>query len=436
MTFKQLVLVFVVATLSLCGRVSAQNDAYPTDTVYHSEFGCDSFLLTSNNTVYYHDTTVEIPHRIAVDGLIVTDVLNIYNISVGQSYDVKDTVEARVCRNNLPYAFRQNFYTATGDYWISSPTVSGCDSAQTLLSLRVLEGQKDTARLTLCFNQASVWCDGIEFTTSGTFDFVQGADSDGCPIVKTYVVTQYPLESDTVYDEVCYNELPYFFMGNSYASSGSFPVIHTSATGCSAVTTLVLTVRPASNLSDTINAAICQTDLPYVYDGRSYTSSGTYHIYKYNIYGCDSLHVVLNLSVSEPRIDTVSVTLCPESFPYSLDSLHTFDKPGTYFINNNPDTACSNYTMLVLNAYPVVRDTVNICTSDSSYTFGDTTFTVSTVYTYTQLNADSCLDYHTLRVMLNTVPTVETKDVTICESQRPYDFTAPPTMHPARTIRR
>lgn len=422
MFFKQLVLVFGVAVLSFCGRVSAQNGAYPTDTVYHSEFGCDSFLLTSNNTVYYHDTTVEIPHRIAVDGLIVTDVLNVYNISVGQSYDVKDTVVARVCRNNLPYAFRQNFYTATGDYWINSPTMSGCDSAQTLLRLRVLEGQKDTARLTLCFNQSSVWCDGIEFTESGTFDFVQGADSDGCPVVKTYVVTQYPLESDTIYDEVCYNELPYYFMGNSYVSSGSFPVIHTSSSGCSAVTTLVLTVRPASNQSDTVNAVVCRTDLPFVYDGRSYNTSGTYHIYKYNIYGCDSLHVVLNLSVSEPRTDTVSVTLCQESFPYSLDSVHTFAEPGIYYINNNPDTACSDYTMLVLNAYPSVRDTVNICTSDSSYTFGDTTFTVSTVYTYTQLNADSCLDYHTLRVMLNTVPVVETKDVTICEDQGPYVF--------------
>ena len=422
MIFKQLMLVCMTVAFTFGGGVFAQTNPYPTDTVYHSEFGCDSFLLPANHTVYYHDTTVEIPHRIAVDGLIVTDVLNVYNISVGQSYDVKDTVTARVCRNDLPYAFRQNFYTATGEYWISSPTVSGCDSAQTLLMLRVLEGQKDTARLTLCFDQTSVWCDGIEFTSSGTFDFVQGADSDGCPIVKTYVVTQYPLESDTIYDEVCYNELPYYFMGNSYASSGSFPVIHTSPSGCSAVTTLMLTVRPASNLSDTINAAVCQTDLPYVYDGTSYSNPGTYYIYKYNIYGCDSLRVVLNLSVSEPRIDTVSVTLCPESFPYSLDSVHTFAKPGTYFVNNDPDTACSDYTMLVLNAYPTVRDTVNICTSDSSYTFGDTTFTVSTVYTYTQLNADSCLDYHTLRVMLNTEPGQETQNVTICEAQRPYVF--------------
>ena len=422
MIFKQLMLVLMTAALVFCGKVSAQNDAYPTDTVYYSLFGCDSVLLPANNTVYYQNTTVEIPHLVPVGGLIVTDVLNIYNITIGKSYDVKDTVMARVCRNKLPYAFRQNFYTESGDYWISSPTVAGCDSSQTLLRLEVLEGQKDTAKLTLCYNQSSVWCDGIEFTSPGTSDFIQGTDADGCPIVKTYVVTQYPLESDTVYDQVCANELPYVFMGNSYATSGVFPVTHTSSTGCSAITTLVLTVRPASSLVDTVNAAVCQTDLPFVYDDKSYNSAGTYVIYKYNSFGCDSLRVVLNLSVSDPRMDTVSVTVCPDAFPYAYDSIHTFAAPGTYYVNNDPDTACSDYTMLIISTFPSVRDTVNICSSDSSYTFGDTTFTASTLYTYTQLNEYGCTDYHSLRVMLNTNPGVETQNVFICESQRPYEF--------------
>ncbi|MBQ1818781.1 MAG: hypothetical protein II120_01105, partial [Bacteroidales bacterium] len=86
MIFKQLMLVLVTAALSFCGKVSAQNGDYPTDTIYHSMFGCDSVLLPANNTVYYHDTTVSIPHKLPVDGVIVTDILNVYTISVGQSY--------------------------------------------------------------------------------------------------------------------------------------------------------------------------------------------------------------------------------------------------------------------------------------------------------------------------------------------------------------
>ena len=422
MIFKQLLLVLTTVAISCCGKVSAQNNAYPVDTVYQSVFGCDSVLLTANNTVYHGDTIIQIPHYIPVQGQIVMDVLNVYNITVGKSYDVKDTVSARVCSNALPYAFRENFYTQSGNYWISSSTVNGCDSSRTLLQLQVVEGAHTTVNLPMCAGQESVVCDGITFTIPGSFDFTQGYDTDGCPIVKTYVVTQYPVAFDTVYDEVCSNELPYLFMGNSYTAAGTYTIPHTTSTGCNAITMLVLTVHPSSNRIDTINAAVCRTDLPYVYDGKSYNASGSYSIYKQNQYGCDSLRVILNLLVANPTMDTVTVTLCPDSFPYTYDSLHTFAAPGTYFINRDPDTACDDYTMLILNAFVSLHDTVNICTADSVYTFGDTTFKESTLYTYTQVNDDGCTDYHTLRVMLNVKPGVDSVEVTICESERPYEF--------------
>ena len=422
MIFKQLMVTVAMMLFAVCGKVSAQSNDYPTDTVYHSVFGCDSLQLAANATVYYHDTVVEVPQYLPIGGTIVVSVLDVYNITIGRSYDVKDTVAARICSNNLPYTFRENFYYQTGDYWIRSATVSGCDSAMTLLKLQVLEGQKDTVYLSLCYNQSSVTCDNIPFTAPGTFDRLQGVDADGCPIMKTYVVTQYPLQVDTVYEEVCQNELPFSFMGNSYSAAGTYSVNYTASSGCNAVKVLVLSVRPASQLTDTVNAVVCRADMPYIYDGKTYNAAGLYNIQKYNTYGCDSLVVTLNLAVTNPQTDTVTVTLCPDSFPYIYDSLHTYTAPGIYYIDNEPDTACSDYTMLVLNAYSSVRDTVNICTADSSYTFGDTTFTASTLYTYTQTNDNGCLDYHTLRVMLNVQPASDTVDVTICDLQRPYEF--------------
>ncbi len=422
MIFKQLMLVLVTAALSFCGKVSAQNGDYPTDTIYHSMFGCDSVLLPANNTVYYHDTTVSIPHKLPVDGVIVTDILNVYTISVGQSYQVRDTVVARVCRNDMPYVFRQNSYSQSGDYWLYASTVDGCDSSTTLLRLQVLEGQRDTVNLGLCYNQTSVWYDGIEFTQPGVSSITLGVDADGCPIVKTYVVTQYPLVVDTVYQTVCQNELPFRFMDSVIHAAGTYSIPHTMPSGCNDITVLVLSVNPFTALFDTVNASVCRVDLPYVFEGNTYDAAGTYSIQKYNSYGCDSLLRTLNLTVTEPQMDTVTVNICPESFPYVFDSLHTFNAPGTYFVNKEPDSLCSNYTMLVLGAYPTVRDTVTICTPDSSYTFGDTTFTVSTVYTYSQLNGNLCNDYHTLRVMLNVQPTYDTVYASICAMRRPYTF--------------
>ena len=422
MVFKHLVLVLVTTMLAFGGFVSAQNVSYPTDTLRHSEFGCDSLLLTANGVVYHHDTVVSIPHYAPVQGQIVMDVLNIYEITIGKSYDVRDTVSALVCKNNLPYSFRNQFFTQSGNYWINTPSVRGCDSARTLLMLQVVSGQHTTVTLPMCFDQASVTYDGITFTEPDEYDFTQGYDANVCPIVKTYKVIRYPLAQDTVYAEVCQNELPYVFRGQSYNTAGSYPVNYINSVGCDATTLLILQVLPASMQTDTVHASVCQTDLPYVYRGHEYNVAGTYPVTLYSQYGCDSLLVVLQLQVTEPQIDTVTKNLCPEGFPYAFDSTHVFNVPGQYFIDHAPDTACSSYTLLVLNALASVMDTVSVCTTDSSYTFGDTTFTASTLYTYTQLNDAGCLDYHTIRLTLNNHPVYDTVTASICSSRLPYEL--------------
>ena len=422
MIFKHLMLVLMMVVFAFGGVVSAQNTSYPTDTVRHSLFGCDSLQLSANGIVYYHDTVVSIPHYAPVQGQIVMDVLNIYEIAIGKSYDVRDTVSVLVCKNNLPYAFRNNFFTQSGDYWINTPSARGCDSARTLLKLQVVEGQKTTVTLPMCADQPSVSYDGITFTEAGSYDFPQGFDANGCPMVKTYKVIRYTVASDTVYAEVCQNDLPYVFRGQSYNAAGSYLVEYINSYGCNSKTLLVLRVNPSSAQADTVNATVCRTELPYVYQGQEYNTAGSYPLTYYNQYGCDSLTRVLQLHITEPQMDTVTVTLCPDSFPYTYDSVHVFSVPGRYYIDHAPDTACSNYTLLVLNAFASVKDTVNVCTMDSSYTFGDTTFTASTLYTYSQLNDSGCMDYHTLRISLNNHPVYDTTTVSVCSSRLPYEF--------------
>ncbi len=422
MIIKHLMLVFLTAVLAFGGHGLAQVTPYPTDTVYHSLFGCDSVKLSANGTVYHRDTVVKIPHYSPVQGQIVMDVLNVYQIAIGKSYDVTDTVSARVCKNNLPYAFRNNFYVESGDYWISTPTRNGCDSARTLLKLRVVEGQHTTVTLPMCPDQPSVTYEGITFTEVGSYDFTQGYNADGCPIVKTYNVIRYPDERDTTRVEVCQNDLPYSFMGQSYNTSGTYSVPHFSPRGCETVSVLILQVRPSAAQTDTIDVSVCQTELPYIYNGMEYNAAGSYTVAIDSRYGCDSALVTLNLQVTKPQMDTVTVSLCPDAFPYEYDSVHVFNAPGRYFIDREPDTACSKFTLLLLNAKPSVRDTVMVCTSDSSYVFGDTTFKASTVFTYAQTNTSGCLDYHTLRINLNNNPVKDTISATVCASRLPYEF--------------
>ena len=164
LNFKKLAIFLVVVMTTVCSGAFAQNPTPAPDTVYHPMFGCDSLQVTLQNktATYYHDTVLMVESSsVAPDGQIYVSRRDFYQITVGKSYDVVDTVSVRVCSNNLPYAFRNNFYTQTGNYWTSAATVMGCDSAKTLLHLQVVEGQRDTFPVTMCHNQDTVYYNNI-----------------------------------------------------------------------------------------------------------------------------------------------------------------------------------------------------------------------------------------------------------------------------------
>ncbi|MCR4825788.1 MAG: T9SS type A sorting domain-containing protein [Bacteroidales bacterium] len=420
-TFSWLVLISVAFLLSVNSTLLAQSQQFHTDTVYHQEFGCDSFLLTANHTYFHNDTVVKIPHYVADQGIVYMDVLDVYQIVIGHSYTYKDTVTARVCRNNLPYAYHGNFYTQTGNYWVHIPTLQGCDSLSTLVKLVVLEGQKDTTFASMC-NAEPVVVNGITFTNPGTFNFPQGVDEDGCPVVQTYVITPYTVGTDTVDIMVCENELPYTYMGYSLPTQNNYRVPYVSEGGCNAIKYVRLRTCPIYEIYDTVDVTVCEIDMPYEYGGETFNESGTYQIPVPNQCGCDSAFVTLNLQVTQPQTETVTLTLCEGDFPYSYDSLHVFSEPGAYYINEDADSTCTHFTYLVLNAYHPLYDTINICTPDSFYTYRDTTFTSSTIYTYCDTNAYNCVDYLTLKINLNSQLVYDTVNVTICESEKPFVF--------------
>ena len=418
---SRLLLLCVVLLLMGNSMVHAQNQSFQTDTVIHQEFGCDSYLLPANHTVYYADTVIKIPHYIADQGIVYMDVLDVYQITIGHSYDYKDTVTARVCRNKLPYAYHGNFYTKPGSYWVNTPTLQGCDSLRTLVNLVVLEGQRDTTFVSMC-NANPVVVNGITFPNPGTFNFPQGVDDDGCPVVQTYVITQYPEIVDTVDLLVCQNELPYPYMGYGLTNPGNYRVHYEAEGGCDAIKYVRFRVCPVYEYYDTVEVTVCETELPYEYGGEVFNAGGTYQVTVPNRCGCDSLFVTLNLQVLHPQIETDVQVVCAADFPYVYDSLHVFSKPGSYYINEDADSTCSLFTHLVLSAYQPVYDTLTICTTDSSYTFEDTVFTASTVYTYSDTNMYGCVDYHTLQVNLNTQLVYDTLVASICASEAPFVF--------------
>jgi len=99
-----------------------------------------------------------------------------------------------------------------------------------------------------------------------------------------------------------------------YAVSGVYTAAFTSVAGCDSVATLNLLVVPeTTSVTDT---TIYKSDLPFIWNGNSYNTEGTYNITLVNANGCDSL-LILNLTVLTPIPPTVTIdtAVCVQVLP-------------------------------------------------------------------------------------------------------------------------
>lgn len=88
----------------------------------------------------------------------------------------------------------------------------------------------------------------------------------------------------------CSNQLPFIWNGTQYNTSGTYNKILVNSTGCDSVATLVLTVLQAtsSTTRDSIYAGNS-----YNFNGNNYTASGTYTVHLTNRVNCDSSAILI-----------------------------------------------------------------------------------------------------------------------------------------------
>ena len=100
----------------------------------------------------------------------------------------------------------------------------------------------------------------------------------------------------------------YVWNGVTYTSSGTYYFSSGSCTD-----TLVLTINNTSTSSSTVSA--CDS---YTWNGVTYTSSGTYTWSGTNSVGCDST-ATLNLTINNAQFNSVSISSC--------DTIHGMELP-------------------------------------------------------------------------------------------------------------
>ncbi|MGZ3912535.1 MAG: T9SS type B sorting domain-containing protein, partial [Flavisolibacter sp.] len=154
--------------------------------------------------------------------------------------------------------------------------------------------------------------------------------------------------------------------GTTYTASGDYNDI-TSNGQCQDTAVLHLTIKQPT--ASTTSVTICPNQLPYFWNGTSYTSGGTYTYITVNQAGCDSVATLILIVTQTVSGTTDSITVCANTLPYFWNGL-TITQPGTYTATLRNTAGCDSLAKLVLATSPVATATITggnpICAGSST----------------------------------------------------------------------
>ena len=113
------------------------------------------------------------------------------------------------------------------------------------------------------------------------------------------------ITSSTINTSICSNQLPYHFGNIDIVSAGTYTDTLTNMTGCDSIITLNLSIIPQQNSST--NISICALQVPYIWNGQNYSSSGVYTKTFVGTSGCDSTATLI-LTISNTNEWTGAVS--------------------------------------------------------------------------------------------------------------------------------
>ncbi|MFN6389833.1 MAG: beta strand repeat-containing protein, partial [Bacteroidota bacterium] len=394
--------------------------------------GCDSIAtlnLTINNTLTGTDVQTHCNSYTWIDGNTYTTSTNTptFTITLPNGCDSIVTLDLTI-NNTLSGTDVQthcNSYTwIDGNTYTSStntPTFTitlpnGCDSIVTL-DLTINNTLSGTDVQTHC--NSYTWIDGNTYTSSTNTPTFTITLPNGCDSIVTLDLTINDILTSTTDITICDNQLPYNWNGNDYNATGVYDVTLTSAANCDSVATLNLTVN--NSITSTIDITICDSQLPYSWNGNDYNAAGVYNVTLTSAANCDSV-ATLNLTVNNSITSTTDITICDSQLPYSWNG-NNYNAAGTYDVTLTSAANCDSIATLNLTINDVLTTDINtqICTGQS-YILPDGSTTGTTgVYTFTLTSSAGCDSIVTVNLQVNDVLT-STTDITICDNQLPYNW--------------
>jgi gliding motility-associated-like protein len=288
-------------------------------------------------------------------------------------------------------------YTNTGTYTVTLFALSAACTDSFKATVQVSQGISATQYLTVCNSALPYTWNGIAVTAPGpnVATYTTISTATGCDSTTILNLTATPALTTTQHLTVCNSALPYTWNGIAVTAPGPNVATYTTistATGCDSTTILNLTATPA--LTATQHLTVCNSALPYTWNGIAVTAPGP-NVATYTTIstatGCDST-TILNLTATPALTTTQHLTVCNNALPYTWNGI-AVTAPGpnaATYTTTSTATGCDSVTILNLDvtehAMPLVMDTV----ACGSLIFEGKEYSGSKIIIDTLFNAQGC----------------------------------------------
>src|SRR5678810_1269421 len=391
---------------STLDRSSAASDVYKRQTV------CQSALPFDWKGQSITDAGTYTANLISASGCDSVATLNIIVTSV-----VTSTIDTTVCQSALPINWNDQSITAAGTYTANLVSASGCDSIATL-NVIVNSVVTSTTDTTVCQSALPFNWNGQSITSAGTFT-ANLTSASGCDSLATLNVIVNSVVTSTTDTTVCQSALPFNWNGRSIRDAGTYTANLTSGSGCDSVTTLNVIIN--SVVTSTTDTTVCQSALPFDWNGQSITAAGTYTVNLTSAAGCDSV-ATLNVIVSSVATRSIDTTVCQSTLPFNWNG-QSITNAGTYTANLVSASGCDSVATLNVIVNSIVTSTTDttVCQSALPFNWNGQSITAAGTYTANLTSAAGCDSIATLNVVMNSVVT-STTDTTVCQSALPFNW--------------
>ena len=247
-------------------------------------------------------------------------------------------VQAQICTGQT-YWFNGQSLSNPGSYTANLQTSEGCDSTvQLTLSIAtILTTDLDAA---ICAGEQYAF-GGSTLSSAGTYADTL-TSSGGCDSLVTLTLTVHPMSTEETYLETCAGA-PVVFEGDTLTVSGTYTAQFQTVNGCDSTAILYLTVHPAYDQIDIVQACDVYT---WPVNGQTYTQSTVITDQGQTVHGCDSsTQLILTIHPSWKQVDSVTTTDPNYLWPVN-QSVYT--QTGTYVANGTTSAGCDSVHILHL----------------------------------------------------------------------------------------